>query len=70
MLGLCSNGEIKAVDLNLRGNDMRGAGAQVLEVCLPDLKNIASLDISDNGQQRLNAFIIYNTVRSIQIYVT
>ncbi|KAM9851972.1 F-actin-uncapping protein LRRC16A-like [Aulostomus maculatus] len=53
LLGLASNPNLKDVSLDLSccelGHCLRSGGSQILEGCIAEIPNIASLDISDNG---------------------
>jgi len=49
LLGLAANSTLKDVELNLSGNALGSSALQVLEACLPALRNISVLDLSDNG---------------------
>nr|XP_020637245.1 F-actin-uncapping protein LRRC16A isoform X1 [Pogona vitticeps] len=49
LLGLACNQNLKEVFLDLSSCELRSGGAQVLEGCIAEIHNIASLDISDNG---------------------
>jgi len=46
--GLASNDELQGLELNLSGNALGATGCQVLESSIPDIRCLASLDISDN----------------------
>ncbi len=50
LLGLGANLHIAECEVNLSCNNLGQAGATVLELCLPELTNLSSLDISDNGK--------------------
>jgi len=51
LLGIACNEVVKDLKLNLSGNCLAESGAtEVLEVSLPTVSNIASLDISDNSK--------------------
>ncbi|KAL7868306.1 hypothetical protein SRHO_G00096900 [Serrasalmus rhombeus] len=49
LLGLASNPNLKDISLDLSSCELRSAGSQILEGCIAEIPNIASLDISDNG---------------------
>ena len=49
LLGIGSNTNMSELELDLSRNSLGLAGAQVLELCVPDIMSIASLDLSDNG---------------------
>ncbi|KAL7984456.1 hypothetical protein Chor_003026 [Crotalus horridus] len=60
LLGLACNQNLKEVFLDLSNCELRSAGAQVLEGCIAEIHNIASLDISDNGlESDLSTLIIW-----------
>ncbi|XP_004847644.1 F-actin-uncapping protein LRRC16A isoform X2 [Heterocephalus glaber] len=72
LLGLACNHNLKGVSLDLSncelGHCLRSGGAQVLEGCIAEIHNIASLDISDNGlESDLSTLIVWlSKNRSIQ----
>ncbi|XP_014676998.1 PREDICTED: leucine-rich repeat-containing protein 16A-like [Priapulus caudatus] len=49
LLGIACNKKLHGVSLDLSANEMRKDGAYLLDVVLPGITNIVSLDISDNG---------------------
>ncbi|XP_077576762.1 F-actin-uncapping protein LRRC16A-like isoform X1 [Stigmatopora nigra] len=49
LLGLASNPNVKNVSLDLSCCELRSGGSQILEGCIAEIPNIATLDISDNG---------------------
>ena len=49
-MGIASNSHIKAIDLDLSSNDLQSQGAHIIGGCLPDIQNISSLDVSNNGK--------------------
>nr|XP_057903375.1 F-actin-uncapping protein LRRC16A-like [Doryrhamphus excisus] len=49
LLGLGCNPNLSDVSLDLSSCELRSAGSQILEGCIAEIPNIASLDISDNG---------------------
>jgi len=57
LLGIASNHALKDVTLNLSGNGLGTAGSHVLEVCLPTVANVSTLDLSDNGAAGWRSFI-------------
>ncbi|XP_063155064.1 F-actin-uncapping protein LRRC16A isoform X2 [Candoia aspera] len=60
LLGLACNQNLKEVFLDLSNCELRSGGAQVLEGCIAEIHNIASLDISDNGlESDLSTLIIW-----------
>ncbi|XP_025030939.1 F-actin-uncapping protein LRRC16A isoform X2 [Python bivittatus] len=60
LLGLACNQNVKEVFLDLSNCELRSGGAQVLEGCIAEIHNIASLDISDNGlESDLSTLIIW-----------
>ncbi|KAG8133381.1 hypothetical protein E2320_011166, partial [Naja naja] len=60
LLGLACNQNLKEVFLDLSNCELRSAGAQVLEGCIAEIHNIASLDISENGlESDLSTLIIW-----------
>ena len=46
--GLASNEDLEGLELNLSSNALGAAGCQVLESSIPDIRCLASIDISDN----------------------
>ncbi|XP_053252669.1 F-actin-uncapping protein LRRC16A isoform X1 [Podarcis raffonei] len=60
LLGLACNQNVKEVFLDLSSCELRSGGAQVLEGCIAEIHNIASLDISDNGlESDLSTLIVW-----------
>ncbi|XP_048363630.1 F-actin-uncapping protein LRRC16A isoform X3 [Sphaerodactylus townsendi] len=60
LLGLACNQNLKEVSLDLSSCELRSGGAQVLEGCIAEIHNIASLDISDNGlESDLSTLIVW-----------
>ncbi|XP_060630906.2 F-actin-uncapping protein LRRC16A isoform X2 [Anolis sagrei] len=60
LLGLACNQNLKEVFLDLSSCELRSGGAQVLEGCIAEIHNIASLDISDNGlESDLSTLIVW-----------
>ncbi|XP_053101591.1 F-actin-uncapping protein LRRC16A isoform X2 [Hemicordylus capensis] len=60
LLGLACNQHLKEVFLDLSSCELRSGGAQVLEGCIAEIHNIASLDISDNGlESDLSTLIVW-----------
>ncbi|KAF7245233.1 F-actin-uncapping protein LRRC16A, partial [Varanus komodoensis] len=60
LLGLACNQNLKEVFLDLSNCELRSGGAQVLEGCIAEIHNIASLDISDNGlESDLSTLIVW-----------
>jgi hypothetical protein len=50
LLGLACNENTAELELDVSGNGLGAQGAHVLESCLHGIKCLASLDISDNGE--------------------
>lgn len=58
LLGLTFNEVVKDVELDLSSNNMGSAGAHDLEMCIGNVKALATLDISDNGLETELASVI------------
>lgn len=50
LLGLACNEIATDIALDLSNNELKSHGALVLESCLPGIRCLCSLDISDNGK--------------------
>ncbi|XP_066848807.1 F-actin-uncapping protein LRRC16A isoform X6 [Anser cygnoides] len=60
LLGLACNHNLKEVSLDLSSCELRSGGAQVLEGCIAEIRNITSLDISDNGlESDLSTLVVW-----------
>ncbi|XP_069814012.1 F-actin-uncapping protein LRRC16A [Dendropsophus ebraccatus] len=60
LLGLACNLNLKEVSLDLSNCELRSGGAQVLEGCIAEIRNITSLDISDNGlESDLSTLVVW-----------
>ncbi|TNN26519.1 F-actin-uncapping protein LRRC16A [Liparis tanakae] len=53
LLGLGCNPNLSDVSLDLSCCELRSGGSQILEGCVAEIPNISSLDISDNGGERV-----------------
>ena len=60
-VGLSSNANVKNLELNLSLSALGAGGAQVLECHSTRIRNIGSLDISDNGSSLLLLFSLLNS---------
>ncbi|XP_067651117.1 F-actin-uncapping protein LRRC16A-like isoform X1 [Haliotis asinina] len=49
LLGISSNRHIHNLHLDLSSNDLQGQGTHNIAGCISEIKNLASLDISNNG---------------------
>ncbi|XP_041375967.1 F-actin-uncapping protein LRRC16A-like isoform X3 [Gigantopelta aegis] len=49
LMGIASNNHMKSIEIDLSSNDLQTQGASIIGGCLPDIRNISSLDVSNNG---------------------
>ena len=49
LLGLACNEIATDVYLNLSSNELKSLGASVIETCLPDIRCLSGLDLSENS---------------------